>query len=112
MTWVHRQPRQDVHRCDWPVREVVYRFPSMVAKGGTVQEHRETVPDGQRGDLWRCLDCRALWRIEMGCDGCTWNGRCRGHYVGLILRLVWMPARPWQRLRYRKLPSELASDQL
>lgn len=94
MTWVRRQPPADPHECEPPTR-----IPSsFVASDARETEHREQVPDGREGDLWRCPTCRRLWLHALGCDRCTWDGYHGPHSVGLILRPVWMPARWWQRL--------------
>jgi hypothetical protein len=102
VTWVRRQPTTEVHQCAWPMFEVVYKSPSMFASDDRVMEHRYQTPEGRVGDLWRCPDCRALWLIAMGCPSCTWGGRHGAHHPGWILHPVWMRARWWQRLIYRK----------
>lgn len=56
---------------------------------------------GRLGDLWRCDDCRKLWRVGRICDNCDFYGVHRGggqHAVGL----AWRPATVWQRIRNRR----------
>jgi hypothetical protein len=61
------------------------------------------MPKGAFGDVWRCDDCRRLWRIGASCDACDsvgqTGGRCpRG---GAHPRATaWRPARLWQRYWY------------
>lgn len=102
MTWVRKQ-RVLAHRCERPMREVVYQIPPMlVAAGQQVNtEHREVVPDGRIGDLWRC-PCGALWRIGDACDVCDRLGEWRAHPGYHTLGVVWRPATLWQRIRYWK----------
>lgn len=80
MTWVRRID-DEPHRCDAP-------------------RGRFNSPEGQEGDLWRCDECRTLWRIDLACDLCRRYGEWphRGmHTTGL----AWTYASLWQRLIYR-----------
>ncbi|RCG31920.1 hypothetical protein DQ384_05085 [Sphaerisporangium album] len=81
MTWVRRATPQS-HRCKAPN-----------------DGHRGN-PTGQSGDLWRCDECHALWRIGHACDACDRYSTPHpgAHAVGL----AWRPARWWQRLRYHR----------
>jgi hypothetical protein len=74
-------------------------------------EHRCAVPsgsfggaDGRRGDLWRCDECRRLWRVDTACDACfvlrTDQPHAGQHQVGL----TWRFASAWERFRYRRRP--------
>lgn len=83
------------------MREFVYQVPSMfVAPGPQAEmEHREAVPDGRMGDLWRC-PCGALWRIGDACDACDRFGEWRAHPGMHALGVAWRPATLWQRIRF------------
>jgi hypothetical protein len=81
VTWVQRTDRRAAHRCPVP-------------RSGSLGS-----PDGDLGDLWRCDDCRTLWRIGDGCDTCDRYGPAPHpgtHAVGQ----AWRPATWWQRLRH------------
>jgi len=80
MGWVrHADP--DRHRC--PV-------PTVGAFGA---------PAGEVGDLWRCGDCRTLWRIGLVCGWCDTRG-IHEHPGGHAIGRAWRRAGIWQRLRY------------
>lgn len=70
MTWVRTTPEMPPHRCQLP------RFIDL--------------PDGRRGDLWRCDDCEKLWRVVMKGPG----RRDASRPVW-----AWRPATLWQRWR-------------
>lgn len=85
MGWARRT--RPGHRCDLAVRE--NSFGHMVEGAAKL------------GDLYRCPDCRALWRSARACDLCDRHGPGphRGqHTVGII----WRPATFWQRLARRR----------
>lgn len=104
MTWIRRADPATEHRCDQPMREAVYRYPSMIIGGeGELVEHREQVPDGRLGDLWRC-SCGALWRIGDVCDPCDRLGGGIPHAGGHAMGVIWRPATFWQRLRHLRTP--------
>lgn len=84
MTWV-RRATSDPHACQPPTH------------GGYA-----LTPMGRLGDLWRCDDCGALWRIGDACDLCDWAGEWRAHDGGHALGVTWRPATLWQRIRYWK----------
>lgn len=82
MTWIKRaQP--PAHVCEPPSR---------------IERGYVGVPSGAVGDLWRCDDCRALWRVSDACDLCDlageWPMRDGHHVVGS----TWRRATLWQRL--------------
>lgn len=61
------------------------------------ESHFFRIPDGRRGDLWRCDHCRKLWEVRDACDMCErygWHdrGQCQ---VGN----KWRKATLGQRLR-------------
>lgn len=58
------------------------------------------VPVAELDDLWRCQECRRLWRVGLACDWCDRYGD-REHRGGHAMGAAWRPARFWQRLRYR-----------
>jgi hypothetical protein len=108
--WIRRVERRQ-HECEPPMRELVFRIPrgmsgishpdpAPTVKGQPEPEpHREMVPAGQIGELWRCPGCRRLWRIAHACNTCDAGSRMphRGaHRVGVM----WRPATLGQRLRY------------
>lgn len=85
------------------MREVVHQIPASLTEGPSIG-FAETIPDGHRGDLWRCDNCQTLWRIGESCDWCDrtgrTDGRCGAHIVHMPA-LAWRPATPWQRLIHR-----------
>lgn len=100
MTWVRKTPTEAPHACATPTYEAVYQFPLLMGEGpGT--EHRETVPDGSLGDLWRCDECNRLWRVGLVCDLCDRHGDYPHggmHATGYR----WRPARWWQRIAHHR----------
>lgn len=61
-------------------------------------------PDGGIGDLWRCPECRKLWRIAYACDACQAYGHLPhggAHLVGYAWRLAtgWQRFTTWLRRR-------------
>lgn len=82
MTWV-RQAQRPAHTCNPPSRTSV----------GYVG-----VPVGALGDLWRCDDCRRLWRIGHACDSCDRRKRAQPHAGGHAIGGAWRPATLWQRI--------------
>lgn len=103
MTWAHRAS-VTAHRCRPPTRERVIKLPTGPAHRptGFVQSRLPLGDvDGRLGDVWRCDDCRKLWRVGRACAVCDLYGEHAGggsHVVGLR----WRPATLWQRLRYRR----------
>jgi hypothetical protein len=108
--WV-RRGRPARHVCGPPMREVVYRVPrgpsGVTPPDGyepppdrpEPKPHREMVPDGGVGDLWRC-PCRRLWRIGDACDACDAWGAPRPHRGMCRVGRAWRPAFVWQVLRH------------
>lgn len=104
MTWV-RRATSDPHTCKPPMRDVIYRLPSMSAEPPPAAARPAVVhsqlPDGGLGDLWRC-PCGALWRIGDACDACDrageWPVPDGGHAIGVM----WRAATIWQRVRHWK----------
>lgn len=75
--WVRRQ-RDDVeqHRCPFPAATAV-------------------------GDLWRCHQCRTLWRVGEACDVCdAIGGRQPHHGMCAVGPNRWRRAYWLQRLRW------------
>ena len=102
MTWVRRGETSPVHNCDLPMREAWCTVPppSPLASGarpdtpsGMQRLRLPDVPNGQRGDLWRCDACGRLWRVDYRPDENRGGHRAQG--------LEWLPASWWQRLRHR-----------
>lgn len=76
MSWV-RHDMTDAHRC----------------------QHRPPTSDGHLGDLWRCGECKKLWRIGKACYICDAYGS--GPHPGQhAVGYKWWPATLWQRLRH------------
>jgi hypothetical protein len=75
MTWI-RRTEPTSHTCAPPTYEPVFYILSASmtpgAQGGSVA--LAPAPDGNLGDLWRCDDCRRLWRIADACDHCDRTG--------------------------------------
>jgi hypothetical protein len=86
------------------MRTVTYQLPPAMLGGSAPMVHKEQVPAGAFGDLWRCDPCGELWRVGNGCFSCdpappTSHCRLGGfHPPGL----TWRPATWWQRFRHRK----------
>ena len=78
MTWI-RKRTEPVHKCEPPMHEAVYKFPSAsLNPDAKAVEHREMIPTGSMDDLWRCDECNKLWRLGDACDICDTFGRGRG----------------------------------
>jgi hypothetical protein len=60
-----------------------------------------TSPAGELGDLWRCDDCRELWRVGRSCAACDAFGHS-SHGGQCMVGLAWLPATLWQRIRNRR----------
>jgi len=65
MTWVHMQSEPDEHTCRPP------RGSAFLTEGESVEDRPDPPfvkvgerPAGRVGDVWRCDDCRRLWRIS------------------------------------------------
>ncbi len=63
--WVRRRQPDD-HRCEPPLRKVFFPAPGEAGKQGI--GHSDHLPDGAKGDLWRC-GCGRLWEIGLRLDG-------------------------------------------
>lgn len=77
MGWVYQAPWSAVCSCERP----------------------PITADIRLDDLWRCDECRMLWRVARACDLCDLIGgqhQSGQHAVGW----KWRPARWWQRLRH------------
>jgi hypothetical protein len=102
MTWVRRQADEpQTHNCEPPMREVEYDFPSgsLTPPTGPPKPFRMTVVDGAEGDLWRCDECRELWRVAEACDYCDEHGPVSHAHIGPhSFGGLWRPARLWQRI--------------
>jgi hypothetical protein len=82
MSIVRTAPEQ--HKCDVPMRETVWHPPGfgpLCYVTAIFPEATHLVPEGATGDLWRCDECRKLWRVGDACD-------------------MWRPAHVWQCIRY------------
>jgi hypothetical protein len=102
MTWV-RQHRPDEHRCPTPMRDAEITVPTGPAAASTgsavvrVPGLEQVI--GRLGDLWRCDDCRKLWRVALACDVCELYGDHRGGQCRVGLK--WRAATLRQRFKYR-----------
>lgn len=85
MSWVRRRDAEQRHVCAVPV---------MTDSTG------HTYPAGRRHDLWRCDECRKLWRIGTRCDQCDPSDGRATHLGQHAVGDKWRPARPGQRIRY------------
>ncbi len=73
MGWVKQNG--EPHRCKPPTKIISHPLWGRVS-----------TPDGNLNDLWRCDDCRKLWRIQSG-----------------FITTVWYPVSSWLiRFRHRK----------
>ena len=97
--WVRRtRPPANGHDCAQPMREIHIKIPSGPAwkPGPSVWHKFGDVVDGERNDLWRCPDCRKLWRIGYACAACEQYGY--GNHGGQhVVGDAWLPATGWQR---------------
>lgn len=96
MTWVQRAADRPVgHRCEPPFKPGPDpNWPTLFSR-----------PIGHLGDLWRCDDCRKLWRIGRACGWCDHYGD-RPHRGGHEVGETWRPATLWQRIKYRRKRSD------
>jgi hypothetical protein len=53
---------------------------------------------GILGDLWRCGECRTLWRIGFACPICDNHGRMVPHVGWHPIGTLWRPAQFRHRL--------------
>lgn len=61
------------------------------------EQHRCLTPNvATRGDLWRCGECRRLWRYADACDVCDRYGRVP-HGGMCTVGDLWRPPKLWQR---------------
>lgn len=103
MTWVSRKAdKAPDHACEPPMREVTYTFPSasLNPDARPTPDSFET-PAGHLGDLWRCDECAALWRIGRACDVCEAYGPDQHRSGQCRVGMAWRPASWWQRWRHR-----------
>lgn len=62
------------------------------------EQHRCLTPsEASRGDLWRCGECRRLWRYGDACDVCDRYGRIP-HDGMCRVGEMWRAPKIWQRL--------------
>jgi len=105
MTWV-RQHRLPEHRCPTPMRAAEVTLPAgpATAPTGLAVARIPGLPRvvGRLGDLWRCDDCRKLWRVGRACDACELYGTHPGGGQCMV-GLKWRPAGLWQRIKYRNI---------
>jgi len=97
MTWIET-PRRSVHRCEPPMSRRKVSIPPWPGETGWTTGLTEPMPDGDRGDLWRC-DCGRLWRLAEACDMCDAYGQ-HPHGGQHAVGNRWRPARLWQVIRH------------
>lgn len=78
-TWVRRANMRTRHHCATPSW-----------RGGAL------------GDLWRCDQCRRLWRVAKACDVCDRRGTCVGRTGSHQVGYTWRPATFWQWITHRR----------
>jgi hypothetical protein len=103
MSWVRRTDRPAGHECAPPIRQVTYAIPPPPGAVDAAAGRTFTVAqvDGRRGDLWRCVGCRRLWRVGLACGWCDTYGT--GPHAGQCqMGSEWRPATLWQRIRHRR----------
>lgn len=88
MTWIRQTDPRRAHTCSPPQSEPPFGR-----------------PHGAYGDLWRCDDCRTLWRIGHACQVCDRYGEALPHRGGHAVGNAWHPATLWQRLANKKRTS-------
>ena len=96
MTWIRRADT-DGHACSPPMTE-------QFIKSAALASGRVAVPGpgdvaGSIGDLWRCDQCRKLWRVGRACAYCDAYGN-RLHHGWHAMGRQWRPATTWQRIRW------------
>lgn len=81
MGWVRQASAEERHACDLPTRGFTFH------------------PAGQPCDLYRCDECKKLWRIGKACDICDAYGGHSGVRGSCQVGVKWRPATLGQRLK-------------